>query len=238
MRVYKAKDYEQLSRMAANIIAAQVVTKPESVLGLATGSSAEGIYKFLSEKYLEGDVNFSKAKSVNLDEYVGLSPDDPNSYNYFMRSKLFDNINLGEYFLPNGSATDLEKECERYENLLNSMEIDIQLLGIGVNGHIGFNEPGEVFSKGVWVVDLEESTRAANSRFFKSMDDVPKKAFTLGVAQIMKAKKILLIANGESKAEALYKAIKGDISPSLPASILQLHHEVIIIGDEMALKKI
>jgi glucosamine-6-phosphate deaminase len=224
--------------MAANIIAAQVVTKPESVLGLATGSSAEGIYKFLSEKYLDGDVNFLSAKSVNLDEYVGLSPDDPNSYNCFMKSKLFDHINIGEYFLPNGVAEDSEKECERYENLLNSMDIDIQILGIGVNGHIGFNEPDETFSKGVRVVNLEESTRAANSRFFKSFDDVPRRAYTMGIAQIMKAKKILLLANGESKSDALFKAIKGDITPRLPASILQIHPEVIIIGDELALKKI
>jgi glucosamine-6-phosphate deaminase len=238
MRVYKAKDYAQLSRMAANIIAAQVVTKPESVLGLATGSSAEGIYKFLSEKFKDGDVNFSKAKSVNLDEYVGLPPNDPNSYNFFMKSKLFDNINIGEYFLPNGAAPDPDVECARYENLLNSMEIDIQILGIGVNGHIGFNEPGEVFSKGVLQVELTQSTRAANSRFFKSPGDVPKKAYTMGVAQIMKAKKVLLIANGETKADALFKAIKGDVTPRLPASILQLHHEVIIIGDELALKKI
>jgi glucosamine-6-phosphate deaminase len=224
--------------MAANIIWAQVVTKPESVLGLATGSSAEGIYKFLAEKHLEGDADFSKAKSVNLDEYVGLPPDDPNSYNFFMKSRLFDHINLKEHFLPNGAAENTDEECLRYENLLNSMDIDMQILGIGVNGHIGFNEPGEVFSKGVRVVDLEESTRVANSRFFKSLADVPKKAYTMGVAQIMKAKKILLLANGESKSDALYKAIKGDITPKLPASILQIHQEVIIIGDELALKKI
>ena len=227
--------YEALSRKAADIIFSQVILKPDCVLGLATGSSPIGTYKQLIERNLNGDVDFSKVTSVNLDEYVGLTGEDDQSYRYFMNNNLFNHINIDKNntYVPNGCANDLCAEGTAYdENIKKLGGIDLQLLGIGLDGHIGFNEPDEVFVKETHVVDLDESTIKANSRFFKSEDDVPRKAITMGMMSIMQAKKILLIANGINKKDILEKAFSGPITPLIPASILQLHPDVTVIYSE------
>jgi len=232
MRFIIVDSYEEMSRKAANIIAAQVISKPESVLGLATGSSPLGTYANLEEGYKNGDLDFSEVISVNLDEYVGLSADNDQSYRYFMDTNLFSKINIRKdyTFVPNGCAADLLKECEAYDARICELGgIDLQLLGIGLDGHIGFNEPDDVFIKETHVVELEESTIEANARFFASKDDVPKKAVTMGMSAIMQAKKVLLIANGKNKEEILNKAFYGHITPKIPASILQLHPDVTVI---------
>ncbi len=241
MRIYEAKDYQEMSRKAANILSAQVILKPDSVLGLATGSTPIGMYDQLVEWYKKGDLDFSKVKTVNLDEYKGLTHDNDQSYYYFMHEHLFDRVNIdpANTNVPDGTEEDPEKECSRYEKLIESMGgVDIQLLGIGHNGHIGFNEPDSTFAKTTHCVDLAESTIEANKRFFASVDDVPRQAYTMGIGTIMKAKKILLIVNGESKADAVAKAFFGPVTPEVPASILQFHSDVVVIGDSAALSKI
>lgn len=241
MRIYKAKDYTEMSRKAANIISAQVIMKPTCVLGLATGSTPIGIYKQLVEWYKQGDIDFSETTSVNLDEYKGLPKDNDQSYYYFMNHNLFSHINIKpeNTNIPNGMADNNEDECNRYNNVIKSLGgIDMQLLGLGGNGHIGFNEPGDVFEKETHCVSLTESTIEANSRFFEDKDKVPRYAFSMGIKSIMQAKRILLVASGESKADPLYKALFGPITPKLPASILQLHNDVTVVADEPALSKI
>ena len=238
MVIYNAKDYNDMSRKAANIISAKVIIDPSCVLGLATGSTPEGTYKQLVEWYKKGDLDFSKVKAVNLDEYKGLSKDNDQSYAYFMRKHLFDhvNIDINNTFIPNGLEQDSKKECNRYNQVIKSLGgVDLQLLGIGGNGHIGFNEPGEAFEKETHCVKLTEDTIKANSRFFASLDLVPKFAYSMGIKNIMQAKSILLVASGKSKSEALYKAIYGEIVPAVPASILQLHNNVTIVADDDAL---
>ncbi|HJA19045.1 glucosamine-6-phosphate deaminase [Mediterraneibacter catenae] len=240
MRIYETANYEEMSRKAANILSAQVISKPDSVLGLATGSTPIGMYDQLVEWYNKGDVDFSEVKTVNLDEYKGLARDNDQSYYYFMHKHLFDrvNINPDNTNVPDGTQMDSEKECARYEKLIESMGgVDIQLLGIGRNGHIGFNEPDNCFAKTTHCVDLTESTIEANKRFFASADDVPRQAYTMGIGTIMKAKKILLIVNGEDKADALAKAVYGPVTPEVPASILQFHNDVVIVADQAALSK-
>ena len=233
MFTYQVVDnYEELSRIGADVIAAQIAEKPNSVLGLATGSSPEGIYKNLVALYRAGKLDFSGITSVNLDEYVGLSGDHPQSYRYFMQKHLFDLVNIdpAKTFVPNGLAADLAAECAAYDERIETLGgVDLQLLGIGLDGHIGFNEPGDVFEKGTHVTSLHPSTVAANSRFFKSVDDVPRAALTMGIGSIMRARKILLVASGPAKKEILEKAVSGPITPRLPASILQLHPDVTII---------
>lgn len=241
MKLYKAKDYADMSRKAANILSAQVIMKPNCVLGLATGSTPEGVYRQLVEWYNKGDLDFSEVVSVNLDEYQGLTKENDQSYYYFMNHHFFSHVNIKEEntYLPNGMAKDAEAECNRYNEVIKSVGgIDMQLLGIGANGHIGFNEPDEVFGKETHLVKLTDSTIEANSRFFKNKEEVPKYAFSMGIKTIMQSKKILLVANGEAKADALYKALYGPITPSVPASILQLHNNVIVVADEAALSKI
>ncbi len=241
MRIYKAKDYNDLSRKAANIISAQIIMKPNAVLGLATGSSPIGTYKQLIEWYKKGDLDFYEAKSINLDEYKGLGPDDEQSYYHFMHVNFFDHINIKpeNTNIPNGLESDPETECARYNSIIKSSDgIDLQLLGIGCNGHIGFNEPGSAFDKETHCVTLSENTIDANARFFASRDDVPRYAYSMGIKSIMQARRILLIATGANKADALYDSICGPITPSVPASILQLHNNVTIIADEDALSKI
>ena len=236
MRIIKVKSYEQMSRQAANIISAQVIIKPDSVLGLATGSTPIGAYDQLGKWYKKGDLDFSKVTTVNLDEYVGMSGDNPQSYRYFMEKNFFEKINIKKEntFVPNGTAKDLVAECTNYDARIKNLGgIDLQLLGIGNDGHIGFNEPSDCFEKSTHVVTLHESTIAANSRFFDSIDDVPKKALTMGMVSIMQAKKILLIANGKQKEEILNKALYGPITPQIPASILQLHPDITIIYSEV-----
>ena len=203
MRIYKAKDYVDMSRKAANIVSAQVIMKPNCVLGLATGSTPIGLYKQLVEWYNKGDLDFSEVMTVNLDEYKGLSRDNDQSYYYFMHQNLFDHVNIPaeNTHLPNGMEPDSQKECQEYTNLIQSLGgVDLQLLGIGHNGHIGFNEPGEAFDKQVHCVNLTQSTIEANKRFFASADDVPKQAYTMGIKTIMQAKKIQIVASGEDKA--------------------------------------
>ena len=239
--IYKAKDYQDMSRKTANIISAQIIMKPNCVLGLATGSTPIGTYRQLVEWYKKGDLDFSKVTSVNLDEYKGLSGDNDQSYRYFMNTNLFDHVNIdkSKTFVPNGLEEDSEKACAEYNEIIKRVGgIDMQLLGIGGNGHIGFNEPGEAFEQETHCIDLTESTIQANARFFESMDDVPKQAYTMGIKNIMSAKKILLIATGENKAEALYQSLYGKITPNVPASILQLHNDVTVVADEAALSLI
>ena len=241
MRIYKTKDYEDMSRKAANIISAQVILKPDCVLGLATGSTPIGLYKQLVEWYEKGDLDFSEVKTVNLDEYKGLNRENDQSYYYFMHDNLFNHINIPEEntHLPNGMEMDSEKECARYTKLIQSMGgVDLQLLGIGHNGHIGFNEPSESFDKDVHCVNLTQSTIEANKRFFASADDVPKQAYTMGIKTIMQAKKILIVANGEGKADIVRDAFFGPITPQVPASVLQLHNDVTLVADEAALSKV
>lgn len=235
MRFITADTYEKMSRDAANIISAQVIIKPDSVLGLATGSSPVGTYRQLIEWYNKGDIDFSETISVNLDEYVGLDGSNEQSYRKFMNVNFFDHINIDKNntYVPNGCAADLEKECEEYDARIEKLGgIDLQLLGIGLDGHIGFNEPDDVFVKNTHVVELDASTIKANARFFKSEDEVPRRAVTMGLVSIMQAKKILLIANGAAKKEILYKAFFGPITPRIPASILQLHPDITVVYSE------
>ena len=241
MRIYVGKNYEEMSRIAANVLSAQVTMKHDCVLGLATGSTPIGTYKVLAERCAKGDLDFSQVKSINLDEYVGLSGDHDQSYRYFMNTNLFDHINIDKANtnVPNGLAEDVEAECARYNQVINTLgPIDIQVLGMGHNGHIGFNEPAEAFPLKTNLVDLQESTINANSRFFASRDDVPKQAITMGIGAIMKAKKILVVVSGEGKADIVAKAFAGPVTPHVPASILQLHPDVVLVGDEAALSKL
>ena len=241
MKIYKAEDYKDMSRKAANIISAQVIMKPNCVLGLATGSTPIGTYDQLVEWYNKGDLDFSEVTTVNLDEYKGLPRTNDQSYYYFMHQHLFDRVNIDpeRTNVPNGMEPDAEKECGRYEELIRSLGgVDLQLLGLGHNGHIGFNEPGEAFEKETHCVDLTESTIEANKRFFASADDVPKQAYTMGIKTIMQAKKILIVVNGENKADIVERAFFGPVTPEVPASILQLHNDVTLVGDEAALAKI
>ena len=214
MRIIKAKDYDAMSRAAAHIIAAQIQLKPNCVLGLATGSSPIGTYKQLIEWNKAGDLDFSAVRSVNLDEYAGLTPDHDQSYAYFMRHNLFDhvNIDLANTNVPSGVNGD--GECERYDKLIADFGgIDLQLLGLGVNGHIGFNEPDDHFSLGTHKVTLTESTRDANKRFFASIDEVPTHAYTMGVRDIMQAQRVLMVASGANKAQAIKDAFFGPVTP-------------------------
>jgi len=238
MRIYAAKDYDDLSRMAADMIAAQVSAKPDAVLGLATGSTPVGAYRILVEKYEKGELDFSLIHTVNLDEYSGLPGEHEQSYRYFMNYNLFDHVNIHKENtnVPSGLAGDMEAECQRYNEVIRSLGgIDLQLLGIGGNGHIGFNEPGEVFETGTHVVELTEETRQSNARFFASIDEVPTHAVTMGMKNIFSAKKILLLASGRAKAEALCSTCLGPVTPRVPASVLQLHTDVSILADEEAL---
>lgn len=240
MRIYKAADYKELSRKAANVISAQVIMKPDCVLGLATGSSPIGTYQELVGRYDKGDLDFRKVRSVNLDEYKGLPKDSSQSYYYFMYNNFFKyiNINPENTNVPDGMEPDSEKECSRYNHKIESLGgVDLQLLGLGHNGHIGFNEPDDVFAKLTHCVDLQESTIEANKRFFDNIDDVPRQAYTMGIKTIMQAKKILLIVSGAEKADILRDVIYGPITPQVPASILQMHGDVIIVADEAALSK-
>lgn len=241
MKIIKTADYNGMSRKAANLIGAQVIMKPDCILGLATGSSPIGTYKELIKRCEKGDLDFSQVQSVNLDEYKGLSRDNDQSYYYFMNHNLFDHINIDKAntHVPNGMESDAEKECANYEELIKSLGgIDLQLLGLGHNGHIGFNEPAEEFDKVTHCVDLQESTIEANKRFFESADDVPRQAYTMGIGTIMSAKKIVVVVSGEDKADIVKRAFSGPVTPSVPASILQMHPDVTVICDAAAYSKV
>ncbi|MEE0838930.1 MAG: glucosamine-6-phosphate deaminase [Acutalibacteraceae bacterium] len=235
MKFITVKTYEELSKKAANIIAAQIIGKPDCVLGLATGSSPVGTYDKLTEYYENGDLDFSTVTSVNLDEYAGLDGSHDQSYRYFMNKNLFDRVNIKKEntYVPSGCADDLVEEGKAYDKLIEKLGgIDLQLLGIGLDGHIGFNEPDDFFTAETHPVKLDPSTIKANARFFESENDVPTMAITMGMMSIMQAKKVLLIANGEAKREILEKAFYGPITPLVPASILQLHPDVTVIFSE------
>ena len=239
MRIYSAPDYYHASRIAANIISAQVIMKPDCVLGLATGSSPIGAYEQLVRWYEKGDIDFSEATTVNLDEYRGLDENNDQSYRYFMNDHLFSHINIdrSRTHVPSGTDPDEEHACAEYDRIIQACGgVDLQLLGIGHNGHIGFNEPGVAFEKGTHIVTLSERTREANARFFENdPDKVPTHAITMGIKNVMQAKKILLIACGEGKEEIVKQAFTGPITPEVPASVLQLHNDVTIVGDAAAL---
>ncbi|MCI9367172.1 MAG: glucosamine-6-phosphate deaminase [Oscillospiraceae bacterium] len=238
MRIYREKDYNAMSRRAAAVIAAQVVSKPDCVLGLATGSTPIGAYKQLIEWHKQGDLSFSEVRSVNLDEYFGLAPTHDQSYRYFMQTNLFDHVDIvpENTNVPNGLAQDAAAECARYEQVVAGLGYaDLQLLGMGRNGHIGFNEPCDEFPVATHLVDLTQSTIDANARFFASANDVPRQALTMGVGTIMRARSILVVVSGADKAEAVRKTVMGPVTPEVPASILQLHPNVTLIGDEAAL---
>ena len=235
MRIIRTKDYAEMSRKAAAIIAAQVVIKPNCVLGLATGSSPVGTYKRLIADNEAGKIDFSTVTSVNLDEYVGLDGSNDQSYRYFMNDNLFNHVNIdkAKTFVPNGCSADLKAEGEAYDAMIKELGgIDLQLLGIGLDGHIGFNEPDSVFTGPTHEVKLDESTIEANARFFASKEEVPTTAITMGMLSIMQAKKVLLIANGAKKKAIVEKAFFGPIDPQVPASILQLHPDVTVIFSE------
>lgn len=238
MKIIKTKDYEHMSRVTANLLSAQVIMKPDCVLGLATGSTPVGAYKQLVQWFQKGDLDFSEVTSVNLDEYKGLSPENDQSYRYFMNHNLFDHINIRKdhTFVPNGLEPDAEKACDDYNKIIHDLGgIDLQLLGLGNNGHIGFNEPSSSFEKETHCVDLTQSTIDANARFFSSLSEVPRQAYTMGIQTIMQAKKIVVAVSGQGKASIVKEAFFGPITPQVPASVLQLHSDVTVVGDETAL---
>lgn len=237
MRIIKVKDYQELSLTAARLIASQVLLKENSVIGLATGSTPEGMYKELVKMYENNLVNFESVISFNLDEYVGLEENHKESYSYYMKDRLFSHVNINKdnIHIPNGNSTDIEEECKNYEKLIEEQGgIDMQILGIGRNGHIGFNEPDVKFEAVTHVVELDDQTRKDNSRFFNSIEEVPTKAISMGIKRIMQSKKIILMAYGVEKADAIYGMIHGKIDPKLPASVLQLHPDVTVILEEGA----
>ena len=240
MKIIVADNYLHLSEIAAGVIAKVVLEKPNAVLGLATGSSPIGTYKKLIDYYQNGLITFANVNTVNLDEYVGLSFDHEQSYHYFMHHNLFDRIDLaeGNIHIPSGIGEDLEKNCREYDAVLKKYPRDIQLLGIGANGHIGFNEPNTPFGSDTHIVDLTEKTITDNARFFADISEVPKKAITMGIREICKAKKVLIIASGKNKADAVYKMVCGKVTEECPASILQLHNDVTLVIDKEAASKL
>ena len=237
LKIQTYPEYRAMSAAAAEIIAMQVIEKPNSILGLATGSTPEGLYSCLVGKFLRGQVDFSNVTSVNLDEYYPISPDNNQSYRYFMNKKFFDyvNINKGNTYVPDGTAEDGDAEAGRYEALVDSLgQVDIQVLGIGRNGHIGFNEPGSEIIPETHVTDLTDSTIEANARFFATKDDVPKQALTMGIGTILKAKQILLLVSGKEKHDALMRLLEGKVTTECPATFLLLHPNVTVLCDTEA----
>ena len=237
MNIICVQDYQEMSRKAADLLSEQIAIKENSVLGLATGGTVLGIYDQLNQSYRRGALDFSKVSTINLDEYVGLSPDHPDSYRYYMEQNLFSRVNLipENCHLPNGLAESIEYECLRYDQLIPQLGgIDMLLLGLGCNGHIGFNEPPADFEKETHCVVLSDSTRRANARFFDSLDEVPTHATTMGIKSILQTRHILLCVSGTSKAEILQKVLFGPVTPEVPGSILQTHPNVTVIADRDA----
>lgn len=241
MNILRVKNYDDMSEKACSILVDKINNSAQPVIGLATGSTPEGLYKKLIEEYSRGNVSFKQTTTFNLDEYIGLSKTHLNSYHYYMKDHLFRHIDIdmGDVFVPDGEASDLEMACRNYDELIHGEKnIDLQILGLGLNGHIGFNEPGTSFASRTHIVNLAESTRQANARFFPSIDDVPTKAITMGIETIMESKEIIVLVSGKTKAGAVDRFINGEISEAFPASILQKHSNVTIVGDEAALSKI
>ena len=238
MRIIRTKNYEEMSRKAAAIISAQVLIKPDCVLGLATGGTPVGTYEQIVEWYNNGDLDFSEVTSVNLDEYRGLPREHKESYWSFMHRNLFDHVNIetSNINLPDGNNMDAEAECARYDAVIERVGgVDLQLLGIGHDGHIGFNEPSDAFDLGTHCVELTDETIDANQRFFDSRDEVPREAYTMGTRTIMNARKVLMVVSGKDKAEIVKKAFFGPVTPQVPASILQMHPDFTLVADEDAL---
>lgn len=238
MRIIKAANYDEMSTHVADLIAAQIVLNPKAKLGLATGSTPIGAYQTLIRYYQEGLIDFSRVSTYNLDEYRGLDPENDQSYRYFMNHQLFDHVNIDKAntHVPYGANPDAESACTEYDKLLERAGyVDLQLLGIGRNGHIGFNEPAKAFSKGTMCVDLTPSTIEANSRLFASADEVPRQAYTMGTKAIMYARMVVICASGADKADAIAAMINGPITPECPASILQLHPNTVVVADREAL---
>jgi glucosamine-6-phosphate deaminase len=237
VKIHVVKDYQEMSDRAAGFVASQVILKNDAVLGLATGSTPEGMYRRLAAMHREGAVDFRQVTTFNLDEYLGLAPDHPQSYHFYMHRHLFHHINAApeNLHIPAGQARDMEAFCREYDDKITAAGgIDLQVLGIGGNGHIGFNEPGEFLQAGTHVVDLTEETVEDNSRFFASREEVPRQAITMGMGSILKARRILLLASGRGKARALQATVSGRITPRVPASFLQLHPQVTLILDQEA----
>lgn len=236
MKVIITENYDEMSKKAAEIIIDVVKKNPNAVLGLATGSSPIGTYEYMIKDHKENGTSYKNVSSVNLDEYVGLTADHDQSYAYFMRTNLFDSIDINQANtnLPCGSASDLQKECDRYNALLETKQQDVQVLGLGSNGHIGFNEPNTPYDSVTHVVDLTENTIKDNSRLFKSIDEVPRQALSMGIKNIMQAKSIVMVVSGKNKAVAVKGMVQGEITPALPASVLQLHPCVTVICDKDA----
>lgn len=241
MRIYREKDYEAMSLRAAQVMAAEIIHRPNCVLGLATGSTPIGMYKRLIELNKEGKLSFKEVRTVNLDEYKGLSPEHDQGYRYFMQKQLFDHVDIlpENTRVPDGLASDPDGECTGYDAYIRSLGgIDLQLLGVGHNGHIGFNEPADAFALETNLVNLAESTIQANARFFASADEVPRQAMTMGIQTIMQARKVLVAVSGKDKAAIVKKAFTGPVTPQVPASILQMHPDVILVGDKAALSEL
>lgn len=236
MQIIVCENYDEMSARAAEMVKRELQANDRATLGLATGSTPIGMYKLLVAACKAGEISFKNVHTVNLDEYVGLGEQDSQSYVYFMRDNLFDHVNIDikNTHLPNGKATDLAAECARYSALLATVRQDVQVLGLGGNGHIGFNEPGTPFTSTTYVVDLTENTIRDNSRLFEKIEDVPKRAITMGISEIMRAKKILMMASGKNKAKAVYGMVKGEVSEQCPASILQRHDNVTVVLDKDA----
>ncbi|WP_430790941.1 glucosamine-6-phosphate deaminase [Virgibacillus flavescens] len=241
MKIVQVKDYNEMSEAACSLIIREIHNDPELVLGLATGSTPEGLYKKLIEKYNQEAVSFKAITSFNLDEYIGLSKDNRNSYHFYMENYLFQHIdiNMQNVYVPTANSPDAEKECSAYEKLIrDNGKIDLQILGLGTNGHIGFNEPGTKFSSRTHIVNLAESTRKANARFFETIENVPTSAITMGIKTIMESREIIILVSGERKAKALARFINGEISEHFPASILKKHDNVTVIADEAAMNNL
>lgn len=236
MKVIITKDYDEMSAKAFEVVGGVVKSNPNAVLGLATGSTPIGLYKNMIKDHKENGTSYKNVKTVNLDEYAGLDYSSDQSYVYFMRDNLFDHIDidLKNTNIENGKALDRAAECDRYNALLATLQQDVQVLGIGSNGHIAFNEPGTEFGSVTHIVDLTESTIKDNSRLFARIEDVPRQAFTMGLKNIMNAKKIVIMANGANKAKAVYGLVKGKVTEEVPASVLQLHPDCVLICDEAA----
>lgn len=240
MKIIITKNYEELSERAAEIMLGIVKQNPKAILGLATGTTPLGLYAKMISDHMENGTDYSQIRTVNLDEYKGLPKTHEQSYAYFMRKNLFEGLGIApeQTDIENGTAKDERAECARYDALLEEEPRDIQLLGLGSNGHIAFNEPGTPFGSGTHVVTLAESTVKDNARLFEDISEVPRKAFTMGIKQIMQAKKILILASGSNKADAVYKMVRGEVTEQVPASVLQLHPDCTLVADEAAARKL
>lgn len=234
MNILICENYEEMSFLASNLISEEILKKPNLTLGLATGGTPVGLYQNLIKKYKNNDIDFINVKAFNLDEYLGLDKSNKQSYHYFMRKNLFNHINIKDEntYIPNGTTNNTDLECTNYDNLISKNGIDVQILGIGENAHIAFNEPSDIFKNGTSVVDLTESTIQANARFFDSIEEVPTKAISMGIGSIFKAKKIVLLASGKNKAQAIHDTVFGDIDPKKPSSILKIHPDVVLVLDK------